>query len=115
MTLILASKRNQEFQKNEVAMMVGQKVAGLVIMPSLPSESLRQLSETGVPIVALDRLLLGIVADEVVVENLGGAQTAVDHLIWHGHKRIACLGYDRVHIPSAIASLVTPMQCRWPG
>jgi LacI family transcriptional regulator len=95
MTLIVASKRNQEFQENEVAMMVGQKVAGLVIVPSLPSESLRQLSETGVPIVALDRPLQGVVADEVVVENLGGAQTAVDHLIWHGHKRIACLGYDK--------------------
>jgi LacI family transcriptional regulator len=95
MTLIVASKRNQEFQENEVAMMIGQKVAGLVIVPSLPSESLRQLLETGVPIVALDRPLQGVTSDEVVVENLGGAQAAVDHLIWHGHKRIACVGYDK--------------------
>jgi LacI family transcriptional regulator len=95
MTLIVASKRNQEFQENEVAMMIGQKVAGLIIVPSLPSESLRQLSETGVPIVALDRPLEGVTSDEVVVENLGGAQAAVDHLIWHGHKRIACVGYDK--------------------
>lgn len=95
MTLIVASKRNQEFQENQVAMMIGQKVAGLVIVPSLPSESLRQLLETGVPIVALDRPLQGVTSDEVVVENLGGAQAAVDHLIWHGHKRIACVGYDK--------------------
>jgi LacI family transcriptional regulator len=33
--------------------------------------------------------------DEVVVENLGGARTAVEHLLWHGHKKIACIGYDK--------------------
>jgi LacI family transcriptional regulator len=76
-------------------MMMGQNVAGLIVVPSVPSESLRQLSETDVPIVALDRPLEGAIADEVVVENLGGAQTAVNHLIEHGHKRIACVGYDK--------------------
>jgi LacI family transcriptional regulator len=53
------------------------------------------LSATDVPIVALDRPLEGGIADEIVVENLGGAQTAVNHLIEHGHKRIACVGYDK--------------------
>jgi LacI family transcriptional regulator len=95
MTLIVASNRNQELQENEVVMMMGQNVAGLIVVPSLPSESLRQLSETDVPIVAIDRPLEGAIADEVVVENLGGAQTAVAHLIEHGHKRIACVGYDK--------------------
>jgi LacI family transcriptional regulator len=95
MTLIVASNRNQELQENEVAMMIGQNVAGLIVVPSLPSESLRQLSETDIPIVALDRPLEGALADEVVVENLGGTQIAVNHLIEHGHKRIACVGYDK--------------------
>jgi LacI family transcriptional regulator len=95
MTLIVASNRNRELQENEVAMMIGQNVAGLIVVPSLPSESLRRLSETEVPIVAFDRPLEGAIADEVVVENLGGAQTAVNHLIEHGHKRIACVGYDK--------------------
>jgi LacI family transcriptional regulator len=95
MTLIVASNRNQELQENEVAMMIGQNVAGLIVVPSLPSKSLRQLSETELPIVAFDRPLEGAIADEVVVENLGGAQTAVNHLIEHGHKRIACVGYDK--------------------
>jgi LacI family transcriptional regulator len=95
MTLIVASNRDHELQENEVAMMIGQNVAGLIVVPSLPSESLRQLSATDVPIVAFDRPLEGAIADEVVVENLGGAQTAVNHLIDHGHKRIACVGYDK--------------------
>lgn len=95
MTLIVASQRDQEFERNEVEMMMGQNVAGLIIVPSLPNDSLRQLAATGIPIVALDRpIFSGVTADEVVVENLGGAQTAVKHLIWHGHRRIACMGYD---------------------
>jgi LacI family transcriptional regulator len=95
MTLIVASNRSEELQKNEVVMMMGQNVAGLIVVPSLPSESLRQLTEMEVPIVAFDRPLEGAIADEVVVENLGGAQTAVKHLVEHGHKRIACVGYDK--------------------
>lgn len=95
MTLIVASNRNQDLQENEVAMMIGQNVAGLIVVPSLPSERLRQLSETDVPIVALDRSLENAIADEVVVENTGGARTAVNHLIEHGHKRIACIGYEK--------------------
>jgi LacI family transcriptional regulator len=95
MTLIVASQRNEEVEKNEVDMMMGQNIAGLVIVPSLPNDRLRILSSSGIPIVALDRPLQGLVGDEVIVDNLGGAQTAVEHLLWHGHKKIACIGYDK--------------------
>jgi LacI family transcriptional regulator len=95
MTLIVASQRNAEVEKNEVDMMMGQNVAGLVIVPSLRNDRLELLTSVGIPIVALDRPLEGVIADEVVVDNLGGARTAVEHLVWHGHKKIACIGYDR--------------------
>jgi LacI family transcriptional regulator len=95
MTLMVASQRNKEVEKNEVDMMMGQNIAGLVIVPSLPNDRLELLTSSGIPIVALDRPLEGLVADEVVVDNLGGAQTAVEHLVWHGHRKIACIGYDK--------------------
>ncbi len=95
MTLIVASQRDAEVEKNEVDMMMGQNIAGLVIVPSLPNDRLQLLIANGIPIVALDRPLEGLNADEVVVDNLGGAQTAVEHLVWHGHRKIACIGYDR--------------------
>ena len=95
MTLIVASQRNAEVEKNEVDMMIGQNIAGLVIVPSLHNDRLQMLTSNGIPIVALDRPLEGLIADEVVVDNLGGAQTAVEHLVWHGHRKIACIGYDR--------------------
>lgn len=95
MTLIVASQRNEEVEKNEVNMMMGQNIAGLVIVPSLQNGQLESLALSGIPVVALDRPLEGLIADEVVVDNLRGAQTAVEHLLWHGYKKIACIGYDK--------------------
>jgi LacI family transcriptional regulator len=95
MTLIVASQRNEEVEKNEVDMMMSQNIAGLVIVPSLPNDRLELLASSGISIVALDHPLGSLIADEVVVDNLGGAQTAVEHLVWHGHRKIACIGYDK--------------------
>jgi len=95
MTLIVASQNNEEVEKNEVDMMMGQNIAGLIIVPSLPNSQLELLASSEIPTVALDRPMEGLIADEVVVDNLWGAQTAVEHLVWHGYKKIACIGYDK--------------------
>ncbi len=95
MTLIVASQRNAEIEKSEVDMMMGQNIAGLVIVPSPPNDRLKMLASSGIPMVALDRPLQDLNSDEVVVDNLGGARTAVEHLLWHGYTKIACIGYDK--------------------
>jgi len=72
---------------------MGRIVAGLVVVPSLPSESLRQLSETDVRIVALDRrgrrdCRRGRCRD------LGGAQDCGQPLQSEMAQENACVGYD---------------------
>jgi LacI family transcriptional regulator len=52
------------------------------------------IQESGIPVVALDRPLTGLQADAVLVENREGAEQGVRHLIKHGHKKIACVGFD---------------------
>ena len=52
------------------------------------------------PVVFVDRPPVGYDADAVVSDNLGGASRAVEHLIAHGHRRIAFLG-DLASIPTA--------------
>jgi LacI family transcriptional regulator len=94
-TLIVASNRNQKVEQNEIEMMMAQHIAGLVIVPSTPNDLLHQLVARRVPIIAFDQTLPEIASDEVVVENLGGAHEATSHLVGHGHKRIACIGYDK--------------------
>jgi LacI family transcriptional regulator len=50
----------------------------------------------GTPAVFIDRppeesLDADVMVDVVLLDNAGGARTAVTHLIEHGHRRIACL------------------------
>jgi LacI family transcriptional regulator len=45
----------------------------------------------GTPMVFLDRPPAGIDADCVLFDDRDGARRAVEHLIAHGHRRIACL------------------------
>jgi LacI family transcriptional regulator len=46
----------------------------------------------GTPVVFLDRPPRGIEADAVLFDNVGGARAAVEHLLRHGHQRIAFVG-----------------------
>lgn len=69
-------------------------VDGLLITPAADakasSPSLR--SAPWMPIVLTIRYLKGVRADYVGANNVLGAQKAVEHLIEHGHRRIAYLG-----------------------
>jgi LacI family transcriptional regulator len=46
----------------------------------------------GTPLVFIDRPPRGIEADTVLLDNVGGARMAVEHLVAHGHRRIGFLG-----------------------
>jgi LacI family transcriptional regulator, galactose operon repressor len=96
MTLVAASERDSELEIQQAELMASRKLSGLLVVTSTKDgdERLQQLQKTGLAIVAFDRPLTGAQTDAVVVENRSGAEEAVRHLIWHGHKRIACIGYD---------------------
>lgn len=96
-TLIVTSQKKHDIEKNEIEMMMSQNIAGLIIVPTGSCNHLKQVIRRGVPIVAIDRPIGDVLTEEVVVENLGGARTAVEHLIEHGHRRIACIGYDEAY------------------
>lgn len=96
MTLIQTSSNRAEVETSEIDMMASRNVAGLILVPmeQRASARLAEVQASGVPIVTLDRVIKGLNANEVLVENALGAEEAVRHLISHGHKHIACLGYD---------------------
>lgn len=96
MTLVVSSERDAELEFQEAELMAGRKVSGLLIVTSTVNgdERIRDLQQTGMAVVAFDRPLPGVESDCVLVENRAGSEEAVQHLIDHGHKRIACIGYD---------------------
>ncbi|WP_033349846.1 LacI family DNA-binding transcriptional regulator [Leucobacter salsicius] len=54
-------------------------------------EGWREISKRRMPAVSLDRLPPGLDVPSVVVDNIGGARVATEHLVEHGRRRIACI------------------------
>jgi LacI family transcriptional regulator len=52
------------------------------------------LLETGIPVVIMNYLAPELECSSVSIDNTKGAQTAVEHLINLGHKKIACITGD---------------------
>ncbi len=93
-TMVVATGRNPKIENQQLESIKSHRTAGVILVSSGGDLSvLRTLQESGIPIVALDRPIAGLKADAVLVENREGAQAGVQHLIEHGHKNIACLGF----------------------
>jgi LacI family transcriptional regulator, galactose operon repressor len=94
-TLVVATGRSAAVEDQQLESIQNHRVAGLLIVTSGgDARRLRMIQESGIPVVALDRPVAGLRADAVLVENREGAEQGVRHLIEHGHKKIACVGFD---------------------
>src|ERR1700733_12258085 len=94
-TLVVATGRSVAVEDQQLESIQNHRVAGLLIVTSgSDGRRLKMIQESGIPIVALDRPVSGLQADAVLVENREGSDQGVRHLIEHGHKRIACVGFD---------------------
>jgi len=90
--LITASAREDAERERElVAALLRRRVDALLVVPAGPDH--RYIS-TETRAVFLDRPPRGIQADTVLFDNVGGARSAVQHLIERGHVRIACVADD---------------------
>jgi LacI family transcriptional regulator len=70
-----------------------RRVDGLIVVPAgLQHGYLVPEMRAGTPTVFVDRPAGDIVADTVLVDNIGGTVSAVQHLAAHGHRRIGFLG-----------------------
>jgi LacI family transcriptional regulator len=86
--------------------LVRRNVDALVIAPPPGEQSyLAEASRLGKPTLCVDRPAASSTVPAVLSDNTGGARAAVDHLVEHGHRRIAFIGDD----------LGYTMQCRLQG
>jgi LacI family transcriptional regulator len=65
-----------------------------VILTPVSASAADLLLAHGTPVVELDRRLATLPCDGVVIDNVGGARVAVEHLLEHGHRRIGLLVAD---------------------
>jgi LacI family transcriptional regulator len=88
--LITAScEEDPEREKEMVTALLRRRVDALLVVPAGPEHRWLQEAAVGTPVVFLDRPPGDVEADMVLLDNVGGARQAVEHLIAYGHERIA--------------------------
>jgi LacI family transcriptional regulator len=91
--LLLVTANNDEdpeLERSLVDAFLERRVRALLIIPSGDDdEYLAAEGSHGVPFVFLDRAPEGLAADAVLIDNVGGARSAAEHLLAGGHERIA--------------------------
>jgi LacI family transcriptional regulator len=94
--LVIASHHDDaDRQLKLVRALVERRVDALLVTPAPGDASnLRGDIEHGLVVVALDRPLVGVEVDTVIVENRAGSAEAVRELAAAGHRRIAALAND---------------------
>ncbi len=68
-----------------------RRVDGVIMAPAGAADVYRVFLEVRTPIVFIDRRVPTVPADTVVVDNVGGARQAVEHLLSLGHRRIGAI------------------------
>ena len=99
MTVIIASTQRLTDRERIVIDGLLQRRVGGLILASI-SDDHAHLRSAPCPVVFIDRAAAGIAADAVLVDDHIGARMGVDHLLAHGHRRIAYLG-DSLAIDTA--------------
>jgi len=68
-------------------------IDGFIAIAQAASEaSLRAIQAAGKPVVLTSNILEGVDGATVVADNVAGVRAAVNHLVGHGHSRIAFVG-----------------------
>ncbi len=89
---LAASNYDPSIESAQVEQMIHHPVDGILLVPvDSKDKYLKEVAAGTTPIVAIDRPIEVAAADSVGVENRAGARMAVEHLIGHGYKRIACV------------------------
>jgi len=87
---LAASNDDLSIEAAQVEQMTHHPVDGILLVPvDSRSRYLKEIASGSTPVVTIDRPIEVATTDSVEVENRAGARMAVEHLIWHGCRRIA--------------------------
>jgi LacI family transcriptional regulator len=94
--IITTSNEDPDLEFAEAERMLQRHIDGLVLIPSSFRQTRLTRSFFGkTPVVTFDRPVSDQQFDTVLVQNTAGAKKITEHLIEHGHKRIAFMGLSR--------------------
>jgi LacI family transcriptional regulator len=92
--ILVATDEDCVLEERQVAALQAHRVDGLLLASTYRSKRTALTARLGkIPTVAIDRPISGFKTDCVLVDNHQAAYIATQHLISHGHTRIAFGGY----------------------
>jgi LacI family transcriptional regulator len=117
--IITNSEEDPRLERRAVETMLQRRVDGLLLAPTELNKvrPLEAVLASGLPIVQIDRSVRGLAADAVLIDNVGAARDAVNHLIERGHERIGLLTAglaDGDPIPQLDAVATDPVHAQTP-
>jgi LacI family transcriptional regulator len=91
--VICTSNQRQEREQAHLAQLMEQRVLGIMLTPVDPHAPwIDAIAERGMPLVIVDRIRDDDTFCSVAVDDLLGGRLAVEHLVEHGHRRVAFIG-----------------------
>lgn len=90
--LLSDASNDPEREHQHVQSLIQRQVDGILLISLRPHEQIAALREEATPIVIVDQVDESDPTRSVVIDNDGGARTAVQHLLDHGHRRVAFIG-----------------------
>ncbi len=101
--LSASSAEDHSRLKRTVASFSSHGANGILMAPAtgIDPHFLQTEIAAGCSMVFVDRPVPGIAADSVLADNVGGAAAGTEHLIAHGHRRIAFFGDEKSVYTSA--------------
>ncbi|MEU5727049.1 LacI family DNA-binding transcriptional regulator [Micromonospora sp. NPDC047738] len=100
--LLCNTDENPEKEEGYLSIAAQYRVSGVLITPTSATSRVDRLLSRGLPVITMDRpLRQDLAVDTVLIDSRRAARTAVDRMIAHGHRRIACItGPQRVFTAS---------------
>lgn len=88
--IVCNSGDDPDKEKTYVDTLLAKQVDGLIVFPTGKNEDVyRRLVEERFPLVFVDRMVPGLEADSVLLDNFAAAEMAVDYFASNGYRRIA--------------------------
>lgn len=98
--LLASSNREAARERDIVRGLVRRRCAGVIVAPTSP-DSISAADLAGTPVVFVDRVGHVEGATSVISDDLGMARVATEHLLAHGHRRVALLS-DSLDLPTTL-------------
>jgi LacI family transcriptional regulator len=103
-----ASGDDPVLEAQQLQRILDRGACGLIVYaidepPDVPA--LRQIFDSGLPLVLIDRYFPGLRVDSVTMDNIGGGFLAVQHLVDRGYRRIGYVGTDNLRTSSIVERL----------